>query len=322
MTMRGRSLYLLLFFFTLAVPALPASGGWSEPTSGVVFDAPTHSLRRIAGFLGAAQLSEPIARDLEWAVIAPGGLRAVAETSSGELVWIEGLDSVVSSTPISPPGLPPYLAKWNSDSTAVRVFSGDCGCFITFATRTPGVPYQSGALQFFDISGGTVLDFFWEDSVTVVTTDQGLSEIDEGESKLLFPSSPDLRFLIDASGKAWAAKGERGELLEVILNPGRDPELKLIATDAEHFGDLAAIASVPGAVYAADRKTRRVYRIRVDSGIIDAMCDVDVEPTRIAPLADGNVWLIRERVQPGEPMFVLDGRATPQVFFVPGGDQQ
>ena len=83
--------------------------------------------------------------------------------------------------------------------------------------------------------------------------------------------------------------------------------LRPVAFDEERFSDPVALASIPGAVLVADRKTRSIYRIALDTGAIDTLGELDAAPTRLTPLNGGASWLIRERSQRGEPIFVLNG---------------
>jgi hypothetical protein len=312
-------------FITAGMAAL-ASGqtpGWNGPTSGLLFDPPTKSLRRVSGFLGAAQLSKPVLEDLAWASVAPNGQRALVKATSGEVAWLEGLErSEFSSSPMPISGSSPLLARWNSNSSAIRVFSAECSCFVTLARDPAGMPSQAGEPQFFDLSAGGVQDFYWRDSQTVVATEKGLFELNTGEqSRPLLPSGSDVSYLLDASGKAWGVRGTSGEILEVVLRKNGTAELKLVATEPDYFTDLAAIASMPGAILAADRKTRAIYRIDLASGLTTKVCDLEAAPSRLTPLGDGPSWLLGDRSLIGEPIFVLDGASTPRVVFVPGGDQ-
>lgn len=314
-----------LALLTLAtIPAFAQSPGWNTPSSGFLFDPATKSLRRIDGFLGAAQLSPPVVDNLEWAAVAPNGHRALVRTPSGEWSWLDALDrGDYSSFPVSLSGLPPFLAHWNPDSSSVRLYSGGCSCFQTLALQSPGQPAFSAEPQFIDASRGAVLDFFWRDSLTVASTEAGLVQIDgSAPPRLLLAAEPGLTFWLEPSGKAWAVRSSAGQIFEVLLPASGTAELKLIASDPERFTGLAAIASASGIIWAADRPTRTLYRISFVTGTIEMSLDLESEPTGLTPLGNRPLWLIRHRTRPGDPLFILDGSLSPQVFFVPGGDQQ
>jgi hypothetical protein len=315
--------FLTLLIAGMSAPVFGQTPGWAGPTSGLLFDPPTKSLRRVAGFLGAAQLSKPVLEDLVWASVAPNGQRALVKTTSGEVAWLEGLDrSEFSSSPVPVTLTSLLLARWNSNSSAIRVYSAECSCFVTLTRDSAGMLSQAGEPQFFDLAAGSVQDFYWRDSLTVVATEKGLFELDAGElSRPLLPSGSDVSYLLDASGKAWGVRGTSGEIFEVVLQKSGTPELKLVATEPEHLTDLAAITSVPGAILAADRKTQAIYRIDLASGLTTKVCDLEAAPSRLTPLGDGRSWLLGDRSRAGEPIFILDGASTPRVVFVPGGDQ-
>jgi hypothetical protein len=313
--------------FSLAVipaVALAQAPGWNGPSTGLLFDPATKSLRRIDGFLGAAQLSPPVVDTLEWAAVAPNGQRALARTPSGEWAWLDALDRAdYSSFPVPLSGIPPFLARWNSDSSSVRLYSSDCSCFQTVALQSQGTPALSGERQFIDPSFGGVLDFFWKDSVTVAATERGLVQIDgTAPPRLLLASEPGLNFWIEPTGKTWAVRSATGEIFEVRLPTDGNIELRLIASDPERFTSLSAISSTSGAIWAADRNTRSVHRISLATGMIEISLDLDSYPTGLTRLGNRPLWLLRHRSRAGEPVFVLDDSSSPQVFFVPGGDQQ
>jgi len=317
----------LLALNTVALVAtlgIAQSGGWREPTSGVVFDPPTNSLRPIAGFLGAAQLGKALAQDLAWASVAPSGTRALVQASSGEISWLEGLDQpAFTAFPLSVPALSRVQARWSSDSSSARVYLAGCNCLVTFALDTSGVPSQSGDAQFLDPSAGVVLDFIWKGLVTVLATDQGLFNLSLNQrTRHVLLTESGLSFFLEPQAKAWAIRRKTGELFEVQLPFSARPLLHLITADTEHLSDLAGVATVSGGLLAADRKTQSLYRIDLASGALSKLSDLEYAPDCLSPLGSQSRWLLRERSRPGEPLLVLDGADTPRVFFVPGGEQQ
>lgn len=315
---------LFAFIFITVGVAAQAMAQWVEPGSGLVFDQPTRSIRQIAGFLGAAQLSKPLVENLDWAAVAPNGRRALASTPAGDLLWLEGIGEADSSPGlVTPPGPPPYMAHWNATSTAIRLYSAGCSCFFTITLKS-GQPVLSGNPQYLDSEFGSVRDFFWKYSQTVAATESGLYEMRGGaQPRVMATADTGVSFLLEGSGKAWAVREPAGEVSTVVLQYGRESERKIVATDPERLTDVSAIVSVPGAIFAADRKTQSIFRIALDSGAIDGAWELDAPPGRLTLLSNRSAWLIGERGRVDEPMYIFDCSTGPRVFFVPGeGAQQ
>jgi hypothetical protein len=311
------------FMVLSATMAVPGTAQWVEPSSGVVFDHPTHSIRRIAGFLGAAQLSDPLIDGLDWATVSPNGRRALAVSSSGDVVWLDGVGEPNTSTIIvSVPGPAPFQAHWNPGSTAVRVYSGGCSCFFTIALAS-NQPVLSGHTQVLDTGSGAVRDFYWKNSLTVAATEGGLYDLNGNVSpKMIVSSESGLNFLLEETGRAWAVKGSTGEVSEVIRRRGREAELRLVATDGARFTDLTGVISSPTKLFAADRKTQSILSVILDTGSIEQVWQLDAPPGGMTSLNGRSAWMIRERSSADEPMIVLDCSSVPKVVFVPGGGQQ
>lgn len=308
--------------FSLACFGQPP--GWTGPSSGVIFDEPTKSLRRIDGVPGAARLSEPLILNLEWSSVAPSGQRALARTNSGDLLWLEGLDrSEISVFPLTLLTESPSVARWNADSSAVRWYDDAAGGFFTLGFQSSGEPGMLGGAVYPNGAIGPVLDFTWDDAGITVVNRAGLLYVDHtGVTRELFASSHDLAFFLDSSGLAWAANSRTGEIFDVVAGGETEASLRLIAVDPERFADLSSIESSGDMIWAADRKTRSLYRIERKTGTVRTAIPLDGVSGRMAPLAGKGLWLIQGRSEINQPLFVLDGNSNPRVFFVPGGDQQ
>lgn len=309
---------LPLFFLALSGMVYQGMAQWIEPSSGVVFDPPSRSIRRISGFLGAAQLSPPLVNNLDWAAVAPNGQRALAATTAGDLVWLDSLGAPdLSSIPLSPPGSGPYMGRWNPTSTAIRLHSAGCACFFTVALQS-GQPALSGDPAPFDSTFGSVRDYFWRQSLTVVTTDTGLYEMRGAGTPRMAAAGSGLAFLLEESGKAWAVRGSTGEIMEIAFRYGHEARMTTVAADPVRLTDVAAIVSVPGSTFVLDRKTQSAYQIGIDTGVIGGAWQLEAPPGRLISLGGRPIWLIRERGKLSEPTYILDCSQNPQVVFVPG----
>ncbi|MEO8657484.1 MAG: hypothetical protein ABI693_03400 [Bryobacteraceae bacterium] len=294
---------------------------WADPSSGIVFDAPTQSIRRIAGFPGAASLSKPLVQNLDWAVIAPSGKRGIAETQSGDFVWLEASGDEFSATRVVAPGAGPFLARWNAASNAVRIYSAACSCFFT-VTLHSGQPVLTGQTQILDTASGTVQDFSWKQSITLVATDAGLYRMGISSSQLLKSADSGVTYLLEESGRVWATRGATGEILEVVQRRGEYGELRLVTADPAALSDVASIVTSGNSILAADRKTQRIRQIGLTSGVVEQSWDLDAVPGRMTSIGARPVWIVHERSKAQDPMLILDASNAPRVYFIPGGGEQ
>ncbi len=298
--------------------------GWGGPVSGLVFDPPTKSLRRIAGFPGAAQLSTPILENIEWSAPSPDGRRSIARTVSGETIWAEGIEQESPTlTTLAADLGPAVIAKWRRDSSAVRIYEPGCACFLTYNARKFGMPELTGASAPLDPSLRQISDFVWSDSTTIVAAAGGLYGFDGTHPATAIAALGDgVRYFLEQDGGMWAVRPSSGQILELHARSEAEAAMSIVAEDAARFGDVTAIASAPSGLWVADRSTSRIYRLDRDSGAVSAALHVETSPSSLTRLNDRSLWHLGDRLDLDRPLLVLDGAGTPQVFFVPGGDQR
>lgn len=314
------------------IPLLAAAGslcfaqspGWLGPISGTIYDPPTKALRRIVGLPGAAYLSKPLIDQLQWSIAAPDGKKAVALTTMGELLWLDNLDSE-ELTPIllAQNCTSRSIARWKADSSEVRIYEPECACFRTFKTS----PYRGAELSGTELPvgalAGAIYDFAWSDLETALATDKGLYRMDEaGIVRPLLDPAEGLRFLFDQHGGIWAIKPSGGQIYEVKTDPKENASLRIVGSDPDRFRGVSAISSSQTGLWIADRETARLYRLNRDTGNVVSEIALAAAPTKLERLAGNLLWLTGDRLDKDQPLLVLHGSETPQIYFVPGGDQQ
>lgn len=318
--------HIPLLVATLAASSLcfAQSPGWFGPISGAIYDPPTKALRRIVGLPGAARLSKPLIEQLQWSTAAPDGKKAVALTTMGELLWLDNLDrGEISSILLAQSCTPQSIARWKADSSEVRIFERECACFRTFRASTfrgaelIGPEFPVGALA------GAISDFAWYGPETVIATDTGLYWMDEaGIVRPLLEPVEGLRFLLEQNGGIWAIKPSDGQIYEVKTDPIENASLRFVGSDPDRFSGVSAISSSQSNLWIADRETARLYRLNRDTGAVTAEIRLATAPTKLERLAGNLLWQTGDRFDKDQPLLVLYGSEMPQVYFVPGGDQQ
>ncbi|NWF83373.1 MAG: hypothetical protein HXY18_06045 [Bryobacteraceae bacterium] len=322
--MRWKHISLLVATAAADSLCFAQSHGWFGPISGTVYDPPTKALRRIVGLPGAAQLSRPVIEQLDWSITAPDGKKAVALTTMGELLWVDSLDrEEISSISLAQNCTPRSIARWNADSSAVRIYEPECACFRTFASRgLRGAEVIGPELPVGELAGAT-FDFAWFGRETVIAADTGLFRMDEaGIVHRLIEPDQDLRYLLEPHGAAWAVKASDGQIFEVRTDQKENISLKLVASDSDRFRAVSAISSSKTDLWIADRETALLYRLNRDTGAVTAEIRLATAPTKLERLAGSLLWQAGDRLDQNQPLLVLCGSDTPRVYFVPGSDQQ
>lgn len=300
------------------------SPGWFGPISGAIYDPPTKALRRIVGLPGAARLSKPLIEQLQWSINAPDGKKAVALTTIGELLWLDNLDrGEISSILLVRNCTPRSIAKWKADSSAVRIYEPECACFRTFAANSFGGAEVIGPELPLGAHAGAISDFAWTGLETVLATDTGLFRMDEaGIVRRILEPVEGVRYLLEQHGAIWAVKPSDGQIFEIRTDQKEDISLRLVASDPHRFRGVSVISSAQTNVWIADRESARLYRLNRDTGAVTSEIVLATAPTKLERLAGNLLWQTGDRLDKDQPLLVLHGSNTPQVYFIPGGDQQ
>src|SRR5512145_1242237 len=94
------------------------------PITGMVYDAPSKSLRQILGMPGAARLGAPLLSEVDWASVAPDGRTAVVVVQGeARLVSSKDITQDSSGTPILGLLNAPQFSCWAEDSASLVLYS-------------------------------------------------------------------------------------------------------------------------------------------------------------------------------------------------------
>jgi hypothetical protein len=262
---------------------------------------------------------------VEWAAVSPTGKVA--------LVIVEAQARVVTSHDLAQgqPGLAlegftadPKLACWADDSSSVVVYSS-AGRSLQKIVLTSGDP---------DIQPPIAIEGL-ETELTALTSDRTGDTLaavtSEGVVLLLARDGTTTRLLpeVEASAIAinpegtmlWAADRTLQRILRLpIAEP--DSTEETILSDSEKLADVTMLSlSADGKrLTLADRTTLLLHQLDIDQRSMDEGVLLDAPATTLYPLGDSALKLLSPRGKQGEPMYLLDERRSPSVFFVPASD--
>lgn len=309
-----------------ATLSLAAQGlRWGGPISGLVYDAPTKSLRQILGFPGGARLGPAQLEGVDWATVSPSGKVA--------LVMVEQQAQLVTSYNLAQgePGLAldgltadPKLACWADDSNSVVVYSsaGRSLQRIVLASGNPDVqpPVAIEGLEtelkalVSDRTGDTLAAVTSEGVVLLLTRD--------GSVTRPLPEVEATAIAINQEGTVlWAADRTLQRILRLpIAEP--DSTEETILSDSEKLADVTMMSlSADGKrLTLADRTTLLLHQLDIDQRSLDEGVLLDAPATTLFPLGDSALKLLSPRGKLGEPIYLMDERRSPSVFFVPASD--
>jgi hypothetical protein len=312
-----------------AWPVAAQVASWRGPVAGLVYDAPSRSLRPVVGFPGSSYLGTPVEADLDGAFIAPDGSAALI-VQSGQASLAQGLRSASPTiVPISGIEGGADRVAWARNSSALVVFSAATRQLrrisLTGASPQVGAPVDLGSLT---------------GDVTGLATDSDATQVVfalRGEEQAGFYAVPDggAPFLLSATrdpggasfatepGALYLLDREAGRVLRFSRGIYSAPET------LEFSGEPAPLADPVGLAVSADDQRLfvaggtdrliRIYSIGTRSVLLDV--PVDESPLGLSPLAATNsLFLLGDRTLAKQPIWILDARVTPSVFFVPAGE--
>ncbi|MBE0656231.1 MAG: hypothetical protein IH602_00995 [Bryobacteraceae bacterium] len=306
-----------------AALSLAAQGiKWGGPISGLVYDSPTKSLRQILGFPGGARLGPALLEGIEWAAVSPAGKAA--------LVVVEAQARLVTSLDLAQgaPGLvldglteEPKLARWAEDSSWVVVYSsaGRSLQRVLFTSANPvveppvaidGLDEELTALAS-DRTGETLAAVTAKGVVLLLTRD--------GVATPLLPQVEATAIAINREGTMlWAADRALQRIIRFPIG-GPDSVEETVLSDPEKLADVTVLGvSADGKrLTLADRSALLLHQLDIDQRSLDEGLQLDAPATALYPLGDPGLKLLSPRGKQGEPLYLLDERRSPSVFFVP-----
>lgn len=294
--------------FVLAISAAWAQGGIEGVRSGVLFDAPSGSIRFVEGIPGAAHLGGPAAEGLEAASVSPSGRVALARRDG---IWValrglgtETLESVELGEEIQ-------AARWSAGGryAAAALADGRIGVWDAEAMEwlCKAEAAETGELAGVAVTEEGLLLAGWFDgeSTRLASRKEGAwQEMGRVKGRGVVAAAGPMTALVGGSEMAVFAGGE-----EAWRTPtGREDGPVAVAI---HEGAVVA-------AFGGDRPELAWWG--VEGGEADRLA-LDLAPDRLEPLAGGDGLVLRQRQRPGDEIWVAVRRGTGwAAYFVPAGE--
>ena len=291
----------------LAATAWGQPGGVNGPTSGYVFDSESRTLRPIRGVAGIAHLGAALVADADAASVSNDGTLAVT-SRLGSIELIRGFDSAapLRSVLAQEPGS--VLFAWSGH---------DLAAVLTAARKVLIWRDTANAPASLSISGidGDIRRALLDGEKLVIAAKGGLYLVRNGATtRLATLDEPSAMIL--SGGDLFVADFAAGQVLRIRDYAG-SAAIETFAAVAQPVG----LQIVRHNLLVASAKTRSVDVFDVATRVQVGSVELDFLPTRLESVGTRPLALLNEG-SPGEPLYVLDSKDSPQVYFVPAGREQ
>lgn len=292
----------------LAISAAWAQGGIEGVRSGVLFDAPSGSIRAVEGVPGSAHLGGALAQDIEAASISPSGRAALARRG-GAWVALRGLGT--ETLEIAEIGEELDGVQWSERGryAAASLAGGQLGVWDAEAMEwvlkaTAPDEGELASVAWTD-EGSLLAGWFDGESTRLARWQEGLwQEIGRVRG----------RGRIACSGALTALAGE-GEL---AVFAGADEAWR--ASTGREDGPVG-VAIYAGAIVAAFGGDQpELVWWKAEGGEAQRLA-LELAPDRLEPLAGGSGFVLKQRERAGDEIWVAVPRGTGwAAYFVPAGE--
>lgn len=310
-----------------AIPPLAAQQGRFEgPNSGLLFHLPSHSVRAILGVPGAAWLSSPFVRGLDFASVAPDGDRALIHSDSG---W-RLLDQLSETEPRFRPveGVFDGVGRvaWNRKGSFAVLWSPTANGVQRIRISPNGVSVEAPE-SIAPLAGTiTVLTVDSSGEYVVIGVQHpesgGLYVMERGGSpRLVAPMATPADAVFTGSGRRlFAADRSTRSLVELtdVLSPAA------IFVDRENTGNMdpIALAVFEDSLFVANASSHSLLVFSLAERRVTREITLEFEPAGLIPFSRQPLYLLRSPEGPGEPAWLLDARQEPAIWFVPAAEDQ
>lgn len=300
-----------------AAVVLPAqeSTRIAGPTSGLVYDAPSRSLRVVMGVPGAAYLGGALASDLDGGSVSPNG-RFALTVADGALNLVSLADQAVSSLGSSAGCASGAAAMaWSADSGAVAV--GCAGGVGLFRVAGGGVAER---LSLAALDGVTSLAVDNAGAAVFATRADGIYRVDSSDARMI-AAVENASGLVLAGADTLYAVDRAGKRVMAVDHLATSAALRQVAGEAQGLADPVAVGVSPDGqqLFVAEAGEGRAVRVFNAATLeMRARLELDFDPARVDALGNG-LYLLNARKEAGDTMHVLDARQL-AVYFVPAQD--
>jgi hypothetical protein len=315
----------ILGLFLATIPSVPAQslavGGIH---GGILFDRATQSLRPMIGIPGSAYLGEPVLEHLILAVMAPGGMAALAVQQDG-VVLIDFRSEPPAYFPLHGSIANVDRILWGGDSSAAILHSSS-GQQLQWVRNTtesasldPPIDLSSlpGRLSLLAVDSGArhaavgSVDEERGGGLYLVTSGHSPQfVVNIGEPKAaVFGASGDLLYVADARTR---------QVLEVGLGAESPGQVRPRFTEQDGVTDPVGLSFAPDGkrLYLANGSDRNLLGYDLSGETPALRIALEIVPTGLEPLAGGR-FLVNPGAASGESFWLLESRPVPEVVFVP-----
>ena len=294
------------------------------PVTGLVYDTPSKSLRQIVGMPGAARLGPPLL-PVDWATVAPDGRTALVLVQ-GEVRLISSKDigQDTAGTPVLGVLDAPQLSSWAEDSSSLILYSAANRSLQWVRLNAPSAEADP-AVPVTGFDGDvTALAADKASGVTVISAiGTGVHMIGpSGSAILLLPAADASAIALEPGGKTlWVSDRASAQLLQVT-KLGISPEVQVLSSDPEKMADISALGLSfdKQRLYLASRSTQLLYQFDRSAALLSEGIALDATASLLLPLGRPSLRLLGLRDKLGQPLYLLDERSGPGLFFVPAGE--
>jgi hypothetical protein len=306
-----------------AVAGIPAAAGqslpFSGPTQGLVFDAPSRSLRQVAGTFGAASLGSVVAGDLDFASVAPQGAHGIA-CAEGQCFLLSELQSgIAAQSPLPGDWGTPAGATWSPEGSVAVLYSS-AGQWIRVVRGLPEAvdaqPQWSltsigGTLSSVAVSAGGEHVIF-----AIIGDHAGVYELTPSGNfvPVLVTANPAaVAFALD--GKTLlAADASARTVSEVTLSSGLVQTWSIDAVQDATGLQSGRDESGQAVVFIADRAGKAIFAYGTTSHAISKQIELAFAPTQISAMGSGGFQLTSRTTEDDLVWSYAPGRGA---YFVP-----
>jgi hypothetical protein len=297
------------------------------PITGLVFDAPTASLRQVLGMPGAARLSPPALLDVSWATVAPSGrLALIMRQGEARLVSRDDLNQDPAGVAVESVVSEPQLSAWSSDSSTLVLYSPSARS-IQWLRLAPQAASAEPPIPLTGVDGEVTALVADSSSrlAAVAVAGAGVYRVSATDGTTQLLAATDISALALEPGAAntlWAADRANAQVLQV-LNPGSSqPEVSTLLADPDKLADVSALglSADRKLLYLASRATRLLYQFDRATALLADGIALDAPVTQLLPLGRTTLLLLGGRDSAEAPLYILDERSGPSIFFVPAAE--
>jgi WD40 repeat protein len=315
---------LVLGAFFLLLPASSQTVALRAPATGLLYDAPSRSVRPLVGFPGSSYLGQPAFLELDNAFIAPDGEAALV-VEGGKAALLHGLGSgTPTKAPLTALSGQVRVVAWSADSRSVVAYSSSTRSLLRFDIG------NSTAAQTFDLShlDGEVISIVTnhDASQTVIGLRKGgLYAISEGTSVLLLTSEqePGPAVFSQPGNILYAIEPRTRRVLRFAKGIYEGFEPLSFSGESEPLNDPIGLAVSRDSqrlfVAGGSDRVIREYDLRSRSLLLEI--PLSFTPQSLSPLAPlASVFVVAARESIDRPVWLLDTRSGRSVSFAPAAE--